>query len=162
VNGLEDTLNDLSDFSFFGGINPEALRAVLDLFGQGSYDPGTRIIEEGSRGKRLYIVTSGRTEVRVRFPDPGGDEPESVIATNARGDTFGEMELLDTQERSASVVAIEATTTIELTNNDLYEIFRRRPDVFRMIMMNLARDLSRRLRLADRQLAEVRVAEPSP
>ena len=155
--GLEAILDDLSDFAFFGGIEPEALKKVTDLFNEESFEPETRIIEEGSRGNRLYILTSGRTEVRVRTGGDGDDGTETVLATHKRGDTFGEMELLDTQVRSASVITIEPTTALSLTNRGLYEIFMRRPDIFRMIMMNLARDLSRRLRKADQQLAEVRV-----
>ncbi|NNM28955.1 MAG: cyclic nucleotide-binding domain-containing protein [Akkermansiaceae bacterium] len=152
-------LKDLSAFAFFGGIEPEALASVADLFEEGSYPAGTRVIEEGSRGNRLYIITAGQAEVRIRRDAPDDAGLENVLTTLGRGETFGEIELLDTQERSASVVAVEAATTLELTNRGLYEIFRRRPDIFRMIMMNLARDLSRRLRHADRQLASARLGQ---
>ena len=152
---INSILDDLQDFAFFGGIDRETLEKVGDLFDAGSYPPGTRIIVEGSSGNRLFIITSGRAEVSVRGPDADGHKTESVLATHGRGDTFGEMELLDTQKRSASVTALEPVETLELTNMGLYQIFLRDPDVFRMIVMNLARDLSRRLRLADQQLALV-------
>jgi len=63
------------------------------------------------------------------------------------------MELIDTQKRSATVTALIHTETLELTNMGLFKIFQRDPDAFRMVMMNLARDLSRRLRDADNRLA---------
>jgi CRP-like cAMP-binding protein len=84
---------------------------------------------------------------------------ESILATCERGATFGEMELLDTQNRSASVTALEPTETVELTSMKLYQVFLQDADVFRMIIMNLARDLSRRLRVADQQLALVQIGE---
>ena len=133
---LFSILDDLSDFAIFGGIDAETLRGVADLFDEGSYAAGTRIIEEGTRGNRLYIVASGNAEVTVRCPTNGGDQVESVLATHGRGATFGEMELLDTQVRSATVTAIERTETIELTNMGLLRIFERDPDTFRMLIMN--------------------------
>lgn len=152
---LAAILGDRNEFAIFGGIEPDALAGVSDLFEAGSYPAGARIIEQDSSGNRFYIITAGRVQVSVRSPRPDRAGTESVVATHGRGATFGEMELLDTQKRSATVTALEPTETIELTNMGLYKIFLRDPDVFRMMIMNLARDLSRRLRIADQQLASL-------
>jgi CRP-like cAMP-binding protein len=157
---LNAIIGELSEFAIFGGIEARALARVSDLFESGSYPAGAHIIEQETSGNRFYIVTAGRVQVSVHSTLPNETRTESVLATHGRGATFGEMELLDTQKRSATITAIEATDTIELTNMGLYEIFLRDPDVFRMMIMNLARDLSRRLRIADQQLALIQAEPP--
>jgi CRP-like cAMP-binding protein len=146
----------LNEFSVFGGIEAAALLELGDLFETQTYAMGAHLIDEGEQGNRLYVITEGKVEVSIRL-DPskrqGGGEANLPLATLRAGDTFGEMELIDTQRRSATVIALVQTETLELTNMGLFAVFQRDPDAFRMIMMNLARDLSRRLRAADRRLA---------
>ncbi len=156
---LHSILEDLTDFAVFGGIERDALAKVGDLFDTGAYPAGANIITEGDKGDRFYILTSGRVQVSVRCPPPNDSSVETVLATYERGSTFGEMEMLDTQKRSATVTALEPTEAIELTNMGFYNIFLRDAEVFRMMILNLARDLSRRLRIADQQLALVHIGD---
>ena len=151
---LESILNDLEDFPLFGGILSSVLEPMADLVLSGEYREGEHLIEEGTRGNRLYVMVSGRAKVTSQLgEDSGGGKQTLELAELSRGETFGEMELIDTQIRSATVAALTPVKTVELTNMGFLEIFNRDPDVFRLMMMNLARDLSRRLRAADRRLA---------
>lgn len=159
---LNRILHNLEEFSFFGGIPPKQLAGVADLFEEAAYPAGARIIEQDSLGDRLYIIISGEVEIRVWRSASGEENEESTLIALGRGEHFGEMELLDTQRRSASAVAVQATETLELTNMGLYAVFQRDPDAFRLIVMNIARELSRKLRAANRELSMVRVSrEPS-
>lgn len=143
-------LGDLEDFSFFGGITSDTLEQIDDLFEAGSYPAGSTIIAEGNTGRRLYLITAGQVKISVQASN-NGTTATCVLDTLERGATFGEMELLDTQARSATVTAAIDTKTVELTNMAFYQLFLRDPEAFRMIMMNLARDLSRRLREVNRR-----------
>ena len=147
---LKSILDDLNDFPLFGGIMPEALAPMEDLFLSGTYAEGEHLIDQGTRGDRLYVMVEGIADVTA---DLGG-KGELQLAKLKRGETFGEMELIDTQDRSATVIAAQPTKTLELTNMKFLKLFNRDPEVFRIMMMNLARDLSRRLRAADRRMAE--------
>ena len=158
---LKSILDDLNDFPIFGGIMPEALAPMEDLFLSGSYEEGEHLIDQGTRGDRLYVMVEGIADVTA---DLGGQGELQLAKLKRgetfgemelkRGETFGEMELIDTQDRSATVIAVEPTKTLELTNMKFLKLFNRDPEVFRIMMMNLARDLSRRLRAADRRMAE--------
>ena len=150
---IERITERLNEFSIFGGIDAEALIKLDDLFDIRTYGPGAHLIDEGAKGHRLYIITSG--EVTVSMHGDSGTDGEVPLAELRAGESFGEMELIDTQMRSATVIAKTGTETLELTNMGLFRIYERDPDSFRMLMMNLARDLSRRLRAADRRLAEL-------
>lgn len=158
---LSPVLDHLNDFAFFGGIDREQVAAVTSFFEQRAYPAGKRIIEQDTDGRRLYIIISGRVEIRLRCSTPGEEGSESVLCTAGRGEHFGEMEMLDTQPRSASARALEPTTTLELSNMGLLGIFQHDPEIFRYIVMNLARDLSRKLRAANLELAAIRPCPPA-
>ena len=150
---LHPIFENPGETSLFDGIDTDDLAKVSSFFEPGSYEAGANIVLEDEEGDRMYIVTRGRVEVSIRTPLEDGALVESVVATQGVGAIFGEMELVDTQRRSATVTAVEDTETIELTNDSFYQIFLADPDIFRMLLMNLARELSRRLRKADRLLA---------
>lgn len=70
------------------------------------------------------------------------------------GDCFGEMALLDLYPRSASILAIEDCFAIELTTDSLYRLYEKDLEQFALIFINIGREISRRLREADRRLFE--------
>jgi CRP-like cAMP-binding protein len=78
---------------------------------------------------------------------------ERVISTMKTGDTFGEMELIDIQPCAASAIATCPTRIFTFTNADLYRLSKEHCRTFAMIMMNLAREVSRRLRKTDEDLS---------
>ena len=91
----------------------------------------------------------------VRFLSLPGEGDSRVLATLSQGDCFGEMEILDTMKRSASVITTEETKCLVLTTGTLMKIYGCRPEAYPIIVLNIARELSRRLRLADARIAEL-------
>jgi CRP-like cAMP-binding protein len=77
----------------------------------------------------------------------------SRIFLFSEGDVFGEMELIDVQPCAASVRAITPTKALTLSNKGFYQIRKYDLKVFSLMIMNLARDISRRLRKADEIIA---------
>jgi len=78
------------------------------------------------------------------------------------GDCFGEMALLDLFPRSASVRAVEDCRAMALKPDHLYRLYEHDPGQFAMVQMNIAREMSRRLREADEQLFRATMGEPQP
>ncbi|MDP2269865.1 MAG: mechanosensitive ion channel family protein [Archangium sp.] len=68
---------------------------------------GEEIITEGRSGSSFYVVVSGKLSVRV-------GTPPKEIAVFERGAAFGEMSLLTGEPRTATVVAMEDCTLLEL------------------------------------------------
>jgi CRP/FNR family cyclic AMP-dependent transcriptional regulator len=94
----------------------------------------------GERNDRSHFILEGKVEVTrrgVKLVDLG------------EGETFGEMELLDVMPAAASIRVIEPLAVATITNRAIHEIFRMDTRTFALIIMNLARDLSRRLRRMD-------------
>jgi CRP/FNR family cyclic AMP-dependent transcriptional regulator len=63
------------------------------------------------------------------------------------------MELIDIQTRSASVRALDDLEVLTLRHQDMYAIFEQDKDTFILILMNISREISRRLRKMDALMA---------
>ena len=112
-----------------------------------AFSAGDYIINEGEEGDRLFFIFEGAVEILKRDDRTSG--PPARLATLGVGDTFGEMELLDIQPRCASVRAVHDVRALSMTCHDLYEIYKNDIKAYTIIILNLARELSRRLRHSD-------------
>ena len=124
--------------------------ARADLLGLGverRYDAGEVIIRFGAPSRRVHVVRRGRVKVVV----PTQHGWQALLAIRGVGDVLGELSLLDGQPRSASVIALEAVSTVEVPGAQVLEFLRQRPEA----MLVLLRTLSRRLRETDRLASQV-------
>ena len=71
-----------------------------------------------------------------------------------QGECFGEMSLVELQPRSATVRVTKPATLCSLTNLDLYRLFHQDNYSYVIVLQNICRILSRRLRLADNRLCD--------
>ena len=137
----------LKDYSLFGGLLPDEIEAIRPLMGSASYEAGTAIMREGEPNDRIYFILEGAVEVvkegvpLARLAEGGGG--------GGGGDTFGEMEFLDVMPAIATVRALLPSTVATISNRALHELSKASMRAFAMVVMNLARDLSRRLRRMD-------------
>jgi CRP-like cAMP-binding protein len=132
--------SDLSKYSLFGGLLVEQIDGILPLMKHETYAAGESIIAEGAPNDRIRFIISGRVEVLKNG---------LVLATNREGDTVGEMELLDMMPAAATVRALCPVEVTSLSTTALHEVYKRDIKAFSLIVMNLARDLSRRLHRMD-------------
>jgi CRP-like cAMP-binding protein len=140
----------LQNYSLFGGFLDEQIKPIIPLMYQETYKPNDYIIKEGSPNDKIYFILKGRVSVIK------GDK---VIYDLADGNTFGEMEVLDVMPSAANIKAQTDVTVALLSNKSLREIYRNDIKSFSLIMMNLARELSRRLRIANTIIADGKVYE---
>lgn len=138
----------LQDNALFGGFSDEDLDVVMPLMEEESFAEGTYIIREGETGDRLYFIETGR--VKVSKNNQNGEEVR--LTELGPGAEFGEMELIDIQPRSATVRAMEPVVTLSLTNRDLHRLYHSNVDIFSRLVLNLAREISRRFRLAEKRM----------
>ena len=115
---------------------------------------GEVVVRERGYGEALYVVDTGRLDVRL----DNGAQPVTLAEVRApregeiskTGDFVGEMCLLDLEPRCATVVAIEACRIWEINRDDLYWLFGDDKELQLRILLTVARVLSRRLAVADR------------
>ena len=100
---------------------------------------GKTIIRKGDIGDFMYIIGSGRVQIH------DGDQ---IITYLSENDEFGELALLDSEPRSASVTAVEETYLLRLDQTTFYELISNYPDVLRGIIQMLSQRLRDTTRLA--------------
>jgi CRP-like cAMP-binding protein len=141
----------LQGMPIFGGTSEEILRLLLERSSTASVARGDLFFREGDAGSSAFVLEAGRVSILK-----GGRN--HVLGEYALGDCFGEVALIDFCPRSATVRADEDCRAIELSAAVLREIQRRDLEQFTLIYMNMARELARRLRVADERLFRLEVA----
>src|SRR4051812_34341782 len=141
----------LREIGLFGGISDEALDLLAAELPQRRAESGSAVVSEGDSASEMYIVIAGELEVVKRALDGSTVR----VAMLGPGDWFGEMAILDVQPRSASVRALAPSLLLSM-GADHVERLLYRYDVkdYALLVMNIARELSRRLRVADGILAQ--------
>ena len=118
------------------------------------------IFEENSRGDELYVVASGSVDILVnpafvRSASTGPSPEPLVIATIRRGQTFGEVALVDQGLRSASArCAAKKTRLLVIPRDGLVELCDDNPDLGYRLMRNVAADLAFKIRGTDLAIRE--------
>jgi CRP-like cAMP-binding protein len=141
----------LRDIGLFGALPEEVLVNLAQTLNLVDVSPGVTLFKEGEDGRSMYVVLRGEIEVCKRS-HKGTD---ARVALLGPGDWFGEMSIVDVQPRSASIRALAPSTLLCLTTYDLDQLYRQDLKAYAIIVLNLARELSRRLRVADGVLADL-------
>ena len=135
----------------FAGLRAAALKEIANAVEEAAFRSGDIIVREGEPGNRMFIIGSGSVEI-VKYLD---QPRETVLAVLRPRDFLGEMSIIDCVARSASVRAVEETSLFALKGIDLYHLFQHRPDQYAIVILNIARDISRRLRAIDEKFAAI-------
>jgi len=131
----------LQQMAIFGGVGSDALQFLLAGSRVGEHAAGSHIAREGDLATGLYVLLGGHVAIQRRWNDH-----QVQLRELGPGDCFGEMALLDLGPRSASVLALDDCTVLELPAGLLHDFFEHDPRQFALMQMNIARELSRRLR----------------
>jgi len=138
---------------FFGGLSEASLERVVSMLVERRFDAGATVVAEGTPGRSMFIVHSGELVVSKL----GATGQIIRVSRLAPGDFFGEMTLIEMQNRSASVVAESPTLLYELTAQELYRFYKMDVHAYVLVMQNINRELCRRLRRADNRIAELQL-----
>lgn len=148
----------LCKHSMFGGLTDIELRIIHDYLDENTYAKGTCILKQGEPNNTVYFIVEGEISIQKHPLDK--EDQERVITTLRAGDSFGEMELIDIQSCAASAICLTDVTIISLSNQNLYKLSTTNLKTYTMLILNLARDISRRLRSTDNLLALISKKSP--
>jgi len=147
----QERLDFLQGIPIFAGLDSSALLSIADAVQESIAQADSVIVREGEPGDRMFIVRTGRVQVVKHLGKPN----QTLLAVFGPRDFMGEMSIIECVARSASLRAIEDTSLFALRGIDLYHLFKRRPDQYAIVILNIARDLSRRLRALDEKFSAV-------
>ena len=141
----------LQSVSIFWDLDEDELGHIADKMVAKHFENGNYIFLEDSEGEQCFFVLEGSVKV-TRLSKDGR---EVILAMLNEGDFFGEMSLLDGESRSANVIALEKTKVLTLDRNDFIEVVNDYPQ----IAVQLLKELARRLRKSDRQIASLSLSD---
>ena len=134
-------IHRVEDVSLFRGLSKDQMDWVGARLYSRRYPANSMIITAQQPGEVVYVILSGTVKIHVEQPS-GVDV---VLAILGAGDIVGEMSLIDSAGRSASVVTLEDSELLWMSGETFQESLHTIP----LIAKNLVRILSSRVRLAN-------------
>jgi CRP-like cAMP-binding protein len=144
---LHNRIKILQQMPIFGAIQESTVKALLQGAVIRELTRGDTVFQEGELDTSVYVIEQGRVSVHRSW---GG--VDYLLRELAQGDCFGEMALMDFKPRSATVAADTDCSLIQISAAQLGELYEQEPQQYTLIMMNLGREVCRRLREADKRL----------
>ena len=144
------TVDRLREIGLFGALSDPALERLTNGLAQLQFAPGEVVFKEGDAAREMFVVLDGELEV-LKHSRKGRDARVAILGPN---DAFGEISIIDVQPRSATVRALAPTRLLRIRTEDLDRLYRQDLKSYAIITLNVARDLSRRLRVTDGLLAD--------
>ncbi len=135
----------LATCALFGGLSEPCCQQLLDRLEQREVAADAVVYREGDIARELYIVESGRLEV---FKPSVA--PDVIMFEIGGGEFFGDLSFIDMQPRSMTVRAAEPSIVWQLEYSVLHDAYVSDLKCYTLVVMNIAREMSRRLRRADR------------
>lgn len=143
----------IADSPLVVALSEDQLRRFLEAGEIQRFRMGEQIVAEGAVGDALYLILKGQVRIHLAggkiMTTLSGDD---TLVAQYEGDFFGEMAVLDHEPRSATVVA--ATDEVEVfrvSKDRLFTLFAADTEFQVVFLSNLARILSRRLRVANQK-----------
>jgi CRP/FNR family transcriptional regulator, cyclic AMP receptor protein len=146
----------------FQDLEDRELEQVLARTHPREFSTGEVILQEGDPGDSLYIMVAGEVEITKRLTlvlDEDTPKERVMIRLNAEdGVYFGEMSLLESDPRSATVTALSDCRLLELYRKDFLELVRNDPAMGVKLLLRLAQLLSRHLRKTNQDVVKLTTA----
>lgn len=156
---MSNIVNYLKQSDIFYQFTPTQLEMVANLCQEVVFKAGEIIFKENSSSKELYVIVQGDVEILINpstvGPSSEKKHSDSVIATLRRGQSFGEVALVDEGLRSASARAAQKETRLLVISRDkLIMLCETYPQLGYRLMYNLAADLAMKIRNTDLRIRE--------
>lgn len=131
----------LQNVPLFGGLSKSELKLVAGLVREQRYPAGSAIVKEGSTGQGLYIIAEGNVSVRKQG---------RRVARLGPGAFFGEMAVLDSGPRTATVEADTETVCLTLASWEIKPLLLEQASM----TYKMLQEVVRRVRRASSDVAD--------
>ena len=113
----------------FSNLELEVLADLAAQFDSEAFESGVRIIQEGAQGDKFYIAVRGNLKVLKK--DSEGRDVELAVLSD--GDHFGEIALMKSVARTASIEALSHTSCLSLSRERFKRLVETQPEVFKVL-----------------------------
>jgi CRP/FNR family cyclic AMP-dependent transcriptional regulator len=141
---IENVLPILNKITIFAGLSDPQLYKLSRLLSSVSYKANETVFEQGDEPGHIYIVKKGKVKLVV-WED---DTPLELIEFQ-EGHCFGEASVIGIQRHQGTVIATTDTELIVLSRKALMSIYDSDKELFSVFILNIAREVCRRLYASD-------------
>ncbi len=141
---IETVAPILSKIAIFGGFEDRQLHEIFMYLEEAVFRQGDSIFRKGDEPSHIYVVKKGKIDLLIT--------KQQVILrkkTLAVGDCFGEASLMAMHKHTATAIAVEDSEVMVLSRRALLQLQKEDSRLFSLLIMNIARELARRLELTD-------------
>jgi CRP/FNR family cyclic AMP-dependent transcriptional regulator len=158
---MNNLVNFLKQSDIFYQFTLTQLELVANLCQEVSFDEGDIIFPENSSSKELYVIVQGEVDILINSSEKNKKD-DAVVAKLRRGQSFGEVALVDEGLRSASARSAEKETKLLIIGRDkLVMLCETYPPLGYQLMYNLAADLAMKIRNTDQRIREQLLYKPA-
>ncbi len=144
---VETIVPILSKISIFGGLNDTQLYKIFRLLQRVSYKNLDYVFRQGDAPTHIYIIIKGN--VRMLHEIEGNNYQ---LFEFGPGNCIGEDSVIGIQPHTLSAVAIGDVDLAVIPKKSLLDLYKTDSDIFTLLILNIARELSRRLKSTDNLL----------
>jgi len=160
---MSNLVNFLKQSDIFFQFTPTQLEMVANLCQEMNFDMDQIIFQENSSSKELYVIMQGEVDILINRGGTGAlGKSGTVVARLRRGQSFGEVALVDEGLRSATARAAQKDTRLLVISRDkIVMLCETYPQLGYRLMYNLAADLAMKIRNTDLRIREQLLYKPT-
>jgi CRP/FNR family transcriptional regulator/CRP/FNR family cyclic AMP-dependent transcriptional regulator len=134
-----DIMSLLAGVELFSELDGEELAAVATVAQVKSLSKDTVVFHAGDPADAVFVVASGKVKIEVT----SSDGREFILTILGAGQVFGEMALLESAPRSASVITATAVELLVISRDDFHHLLATEPPISRKLLAILSQRLRR-------------------
>lgn len=143
-------IRDLRRSPYFRGVAENVFEEMTAFFRESFFEKGSIILKEGSRARRLFILSQGTVALSIHR---GKGELITEIVKK-KGDLFGWSALVSPRKYTATAKALENSRVLSVEGKDMEHLFKRHPSLGLLFLQRLCSLIAARLYHTRSLLAE--------
>jgi CRP/FNR family transcriptional regulator, cyclic AMP receptor protein len=148
----------------FSDLDEQEVKEVIKITKEKRFLKKETIMQEGQEGDSMYILVDGNVEVSKTITMKTGEddytEKEKILTSLKAQDNviFGEIAMIDKENRSASVMATTDCILLEIKRTDFLDLVEKRPQMGVKVLRKIAELLANRLRQSSQDVIRLTTA----
>lgn len=147
MNISKDQLAVLKRVTIFSGIDDKKLGRIYSKCDIIRKKSGDIIVEEETDATEIFILLKGRVRIALNIKK----DPIEIVELGP-GSCMGEASVIGIQKHCASAILVEDSELLVLSRKVLMDIYAKDKELFCLLILNIARELARRLYQTDQVL----------
>ncbi len=144
---MDKFINILVKISIFGGLNDTQLYKILKTLQKVTYKDKEFIFKQGEAPTYIYIILKGKIRLIQDINYTSYQLFEFV-----EGNCIGEESIIGIHPHTLSAIAVGDVELAVIPKKMLFDFYNTDKDLFCLLILNIAREISRRLKQTDNLL----------